>query len=56
MQKLNLAGKIELVSYQIHKKPICPEHFTDNIERKYFRSALKQWLSNTKMIYSKEII
>ena len=34
---------------------ICPEHFTDNIERKYFRSALKRRLYN-KMIYSKEII
>ena len=41
--------------HQIHKKFICPEHFTDNIERKYFRSALKRRLSN-KMIYSKEII
>ena len=34
---------------------ICREHFTDNIEKKYFCSALKQQLSN-KMIYSKEII
>ena len=34
---------------------ICPEHFTDNIERKYFRSAVKRRLYN-KMIYSKEII
>ena len=34
---------------------ICPEHFTDNIERKYFRSALKRRLYN-KLIYSKEII
>ena len=41
--------------HQIHKKLICPEYFTDNIERKYFCSALKRRLSN-KMIYSKEII
>ena len=34
---------------------ICPEHFTGNIERKYFRFALKRRLFN-KMIYSKEII
>ena len=34
---------------------ICPEHFTDNIERKYFRFALKLRLYN-KMIYSKQII
>ena len=34
---------------------ICPEHFTDNIERRYFRSALKRWLYS-KMIYSKDII
>ena len=37
------------------QKLICPEHFTDDIERKYFRSALKRRLYN-KMIYSKEII
>ena len=37
------------------QKLICPEHFTDNIERKYFRSALKRRLYN-KMIYSKQII
>ena len=30
--------------------PICPEHLTDNIESKYFRSALKRRLYN-KMIY-----
>ena len=34
---------------------ICPEHFTGNIERKYFCFALKRRLYN-KMIYSKEII
>ena len=34
---------------------ICPEHFTGNIERKYFRFALKRRLYN-KMIYPKEII
>ena len=39
---LYLPGKVELVSYRIHKKPICPEHFTDNVERKYFHSALKR--------------
>ena len=44
-----------VVSYRIHKKPICPEHFTDNIERKYFRSALKRILYN-KMNYSKQIV
>ena len=37
------------------QKLICPGHFTDNIERKYFRSALKRRLYE-KMIYSKEII
>ena len=56
MQKLNLAVKVELVGYRIHKKLICPEHFTDDIERKYFRSALKRLLSNRMVIYSKEII
>ena len=35
--------------HQIHKKLICPEHFTDNIERKYFCFALKRRLSD-KMI------
>ena len=34
---------------------ICPEHFTGNIERKYFRFALERRLYNKK-IYSKEII
>ena len=34
---------------------ICPEQFTDCIERKYFRFALERRLYN-KMIYSKEII
>ena len=48
--KLNLGVKVELVGYRIHKKLICPEHFTDNIERKYFRSALKRRLSNKTMI------
>ena len=33
----------------------CPEHFNDNIKRKYFRSALKRRLYE-KMICSKEII
>ena len=33
-------------------KLICSGHFTDNIERKYFSSALKRRLYN-KMIYSK---
>ena len=51
--KLNLAVKVELAGQRIHKKLICPEHFTDNMDRKYFHSALKQRLSN-KMIYSKE--
>ena len=27
---------------------ICPEHFTDNIERKYFRFALKRRLYNKR--------
>ena len=40
-----LEVKVELASYRIHEKLICPEHFADNI---------KQRLSN-KMIYSKEI-
>ena len=53
-QNINLAVKVELAGYRIHKKLICPEHFTDNTERKYFCSALKRRLSN-KVIYSKEI-
>ena len=40
-----LEVKVEIASYRIHEKLICPEHFADNI---------KQRLSN-KMIYSKEI-
>ena len=39
--------------HQIYKKLICPEHFIDNIERKYFCSALKRRLSN-KVIYSSD--
>ena len=27
--------KVELAGYWIHKNLICPEHFTDNIQRKY---------------------
>ena len=38
-----------------NRKAHLSGHFTDNIERKYFRSALKRRLYN-KMIYSKEII
>ena len=38
-----------------HRIYICPEHFTGNIERKYFRFALKGRINN-KMIYSKEKI
>ena len=41
--------------HKVHKQLICLEHFTDNIGRKYFCSALKQRLSN-KLIYAKEII
>ena len=36
-QKLNLADNVELATvagYRIHKKLICPEHLTDNIDRK----------------------
>ena len=40
---------------KVNRIYICPEYFTDNIERKYFRFALKRRLYN-KMIYSKEII
>ena len=40
---------------KVNRIYICPQHFTDNIERKYFRFALKRRLYN-KMIYSKEII
>ena len=39
--------------HQIQKKLFCPEHFTDNIERKYFCSALKRRLSNN-VIYSRD--
>ena len=46
MRKLNLAVKVELAAYQIHKTLIYPEQFADNIKRR---------LSN-KMTYSKEII
>ena len=42
--KPKFSAQIELAGYRIHKKPICPEHFTDNIKLR---------LSN-KMICSKE--
>ena len=42
----SLRIKVELADYRIHKKLICPKHFTNNIKRR---------LSN-KMMYSKGII
>ena len=45
-QKLNLAVKVKLAGYRIHKKFIYPEHSADNFKRR---------LSNQR-IYSKEII
>ena len=48
-QKLNLAVKVQLAGYRIHKKLICPEHFADNT------ANITRRLPN-KMICSKEII
>ena len=40
--------------HQIHKKLICPEHFTDNIKRKYFYSALKRRPSNKNDLFKRD--